>query len=82
MTSLNVDKSCLRLFGRVVDFGTWTAPPNMILDILPPTLESLSCQVGLLKDPRARCTKLVALDSQVSRFDDTYLGLSLHVPNV
>ena len=40
----------------------------MILDILPPTSESLSRQVGLLKDPRTRCTKLVAWDAQVSIF--------------
>ena len=68
MTGLIIDKRRLRLFGQVGDFSTWIAPPNMILDILPPTSESLSRQVGLLKDPRTRCTKLVAWDAQVSIF--------------
>ena len=45
-------------------------------------LESSTRQGGLLKDGRAGRTKIVARDSRVSRFDDIYLGLSLHVPNV
>ena len=66
--ALMLIRGALSCFGRIVTFSTWTAPPNVILNILPQVanktsyalfLESSTRQGGQLKDRRARCTKFV-----------------------